>query len=94
MRMDLISSRSLLAALAVAVPVLAGAQKLPDDCSSAAAPKQPVEASILSAWMISALVVRLWAGRSFLRGSFRPHAAVGVPAGSGSRASPGAPAAT
>jgi hypothetical protein len=45
--MDLISSRLLMAALAVALPVLAGAQKLPDDCSSAAAPKQPVEASIL-----------------------------------------------
>ena len=45
--MDQISSRSLLAALAVAFPALAGAQKLPDDCSSAAAPKQPVEASIL-----------------------------------------------
>lgn len=40
-------SRLLSAALATLVPVLAAAQKLPDDCSTAAAPKQPVEASIL-----------------------------------------------
>lgn len=45
--MKLISSRVLVAALAAAFPALAAAQKLPDDCSSAAAPKQPVEASIL-----------------------------------------------
>ncbi|MCE9656941.1 MAG: hypothetical protein K8R60_00150 [Burkholderiales bacterium] len=45
--MDPISSRLLVAALAAGFPLLAGAQALPDDCSSAAAPKQPVEASIL-----------------------------------------------
>ena len=45
--MGLIPSRLLTALLAVAFPVLAGAQKLPDDCSSATASNQPVEASIL-----------------------------------------------
>ena len=40
-------TRILVATLAAVFPLLAGAQKLPDDCSSAAAPKQPVEASIL-----------------------------------------------
>ena len=45
--MNLTASRVLMAALAVAFPVLAGAQKLPEDCSSAAPPKQAVEASIL-----------------------------------------------
>ena len=42
-----IPNRSLAAALALAIPALVCAQGLPDDCSSAAAPKQPVEVSIL-----------------------------------------------
>ena len=36
--------------------------------------------AILVAWMISALVVRLWAGRRFLRGARQPVRAVGAPA--------------
>lgn len=45
--MNLISNRSFFATLAMALPALAGAQNLPDDCSSAAVPKQRVEASVL-----------------------------------------------
>ena len=41
------SNLLLIAMLAVVFPAPTMAQKLPDDCSSAAAPKQPVEASIL-----------------------------------------------
>ena len=51
--------------------------------------KEPwTRTAILVAWMTSALVVRLWAGRRFLRGSGRTHGAVSVTAGSGTQTSP------
>ena len=49
--------RLISAALAAALPALAAAQKLPDDCSAAAAPKQPVEVSILGAKFVPKAVV-------------------------------------
>jgi hypothetical protein len=49
--------------------------------------------AILVAWMTSALVVRLWAGKRFLRDPGRTHDIVGIPAGSDHRTSSGASAA-
>lgn len=55
--------------------------------------KEPwTRTAILVGWMTSALVVRLWAGRRFLRGAGRMHGAVGVTAGLGAPATPGVPA--
>lgn len=53
--------------------------------------KEPwTRTAILVAWMSSALVVRLWAGRRFLRGQV---GALGARAGAGTRSPGGAPAA-
>ena len=55
---------------------------------------RPPKRAILVAWMTSALVVRLWAGRRFLRDGGRIVGAISASAGSGNRTSPGASAAT